>query len=235
MSRVAKRVLLVEGQEDLRVVPWLIEGAGVPWGPKNAPIVSIFQYDGVENLLAAGEIEAQMKASGLVALGVMIDADMNAADRWTRIRARIADAYPSAPETLPAEGVVLKDDKDAAAPAFGAWIMPDNVNRGMLETFLLYLRPTDNQPLLDLSAKVVDEACTQGAPFSKDHRDKAQIHSWLAWQNPPGRQLHNAIMERMLSGSSPCLSMFVRWFCRLYDVAPPAPPAPSAPPETTPC
>ncbi len=222
MKRIASRVLLVEGQEDLRVVPWLIESTGVDWGPKDAPIVSIAAYDGVENLLAAGEIETRLKASGLQALGVMVDADTSATSRWAQIRARILAAYPAAPTDLPPEGVVLRG---ATQPAFGAWIMPDNTNRGMLETFLLHLRPTDNSPVLDLSSRVVDEARSLGAPFSDAHRDKAQIHSWLAWQDPPGRPLHNAVMERMLRGKTPTLDRFVDWFCRLYAIAPPAPPA----------
>ncbi|MBK8255248.1 MAG: hypothetical protein IPK82_21625 [Polyangiaceae bacterium] len=63
--------------------------------------------------------------------------------------------------------------------AFLRWttvtIMPDNISRGMLETFLLFLRPTDNQALLDFSSRVVEEAKNLGAPFAEHHRDKAQI------------------------------------------------------------
>jgi len=108
MSKPPKRVLLVEGADDLRVVPWLVERAGVPWGPKKEPIVTIFQYDGVDNLLAEGEIETQLKASGLTALGVIVDADENAAGRWQRIRSRIVSYFPSVPSALPAQGLVLR-------------------------------------------------------------------------------------------------------------------------------
>lgn len=209
------RVLLVEGQEDLRVVPWMVAAAGIPWGDKHSPIVKIHAYEGVGSLLAAGEIETHLKTSRLAALGVMVDADDSASARWDAIRARVSNSYPEAPVNLPAEGVVIHR---ADAPSFGVWVMPDNSSRGMLETFLLHLRPTENTPLLNLSAQVTSEARSLGAPFISAHEDKAQIHSWLAWQNPPGRQLHNAVMENMLVRRSPEFVAFIDWFRALYRV-----------------
>lgn len=209
------KVLLVEGSEDKRVVPWLVEAAGIPWNPDKTPIVEIVHFDGVEALLRPGEIETQLKRSRLSALGVLVDADESVSGRWDSIRARLGEHYPNAPSTMPPQGVVLRRE---GKPSFGAWVMPDNVNRGMLETFLMYLRPHDNQPLLDLSAGIVSTAKSLGAPFSDRHLDKAQIHSWLAWQNPPGRQLHNAIMEKMLTNQPPHLQAFISWFRDLYGV-----------------
>jgi len=212
----ATRVLLVEGEEDKRVLPWLIEKAGVPWGPKDAPVVKIVPYDGVENLLCAGEIETHLKTSGLSALGVIVDADHDVAARWQSISARISAHYTNVPAQMPASGLILKRQ---TGPAFGAWIMPDNCNRGMLETFLLFLRPNENLALHALSASVIDQAKQAGASFSQQHRDKAQIHSWLAWQDPPGAQMHNAIMQGMLNGASPNAAAFVNWFCSLYGLS----------------
>lgn len=188
----------------------------LPWGPKRAPMVAIIQYEGAANLLAEGEIETQLKASGLTALGVIVDADENAAGRWQAIRARISGHFPSAPSALPVEGLVLQQE---TGPSFGAWVMPDNVSRGILETFLLYLRPLENEALHAHAESAVDQARTSGAPFRDPHRDKALIHTWLAWQDPPGRQMHQAIMEGMLRESSPAVTAFVSWFCKLYSLS----------------
>lgn len=215
MRRDATHLLLVEGDEDKRVIPWLIENAGIPWGPKESPLVKIVSSDGVDTLLSPGFIETHLKTSGLSSLGVMVDADESVEERWTRIRERISRHFPEAPSQMLEKGLVLHSEE---GPAFGAWIMPDNLNRGMLETFLMFLRPQDNQPLLDLADRVVSEARSLGAPFSSNHTDKSRIHSWLAWQDPPGRQLHNAIMEHMLVHRPPCLEMFVDWFRRLYSL-----------------
>lgn len=216
MSRRLARVLLVEGQDDMRVVPYLVEGTGISWGAKSDPIVRIVPYNGIEEILKDGEIETHLKTSGLRSLGVIVDADESTQNRWLAIRARIEHRYTDAPRDLPSEGVILRDGDGVG---FGAWIMPDNVNRGMLETFLLHLRPQDNQPLLDLSQSTIEEAHKRGATFRENHRDKAMIHAWLAWQDPPGRQLHNAIMERMLTHGPDCLNAFVAWFCGLYEIS----------------
>lgn len=215
MRRGATRLLLVEGEEDKRVIPWLIESTGIEWGPSNSPIVNIVCSDGVDELLSPGFIETHLKSSGLSSLGVIVDANDSLENRWARIKARISHRFPEAPDRIPETGAVLNGEDD---PVFGAWIMPDNISRGMLETFLMFLRPEDNQPLLDLADKVVSEAKDLGAPFSSKHVDKSRIHSWLAWQDPPGRQLHNAIMEKILSHRPPCLNSFVNWFKRLYGL-----------------
>ncbi len=215
MRRNPERLLLVEGDEDKRVLPWLIERAGVSWGSKKEPVVIIEALDGAENLLAAGVIETYLKQSGLSALGVIVDADEDAAARWQSILARISGRFQNLPKVIPSKGFVVRGDD---GPAFGAWIMPDNISRGMLETFLLFLRPNTNLPLQQLSSEVVAQAKRIGAPFSPAHQDKAQIHSWLAWQDPPGAQMHNAIMQGMLRETSPYLTTFVEWFCLLYGL-----------------
>lgn len=111
MNRASPRILLVEGQEDLRVIPYLAEAAGVSWGDKNNPIVRIVQYNGVEELLAPGAIETQLKASGLTSLGIIVDADESVEARWAAIRTRILPRYPQAPIEPVPEGVVLQDDE----------------------------------------------------------------------------------------------------------------------------
>jgi hypothetical protein len=61
-----------------------------------------------------------------------------------------------------------------------------------------------------------------GAPFIKNHRDKARIHTWLAWQNPPDQSLYNAVQsmkeDEKLNLTSPQVQAFVDWFRRLYDL-----------------
>jgi hypothetical protein len=209
-----KRILIVEGDEDKRAIPYLIETNGIAWGTRDNPLVKIEVYDGIENIVAEGEIEARLIESDLTALGVLVDADEDANACWKRIKSRIEGKYPNIPDALPSKGFVIQAQ---GLPKFGAWVMPDNINRGMLETFLLHLRPASNTALLELSEKVVDLAKDAGADFIDAHRDKVQIHSWLAWQDPPGRQMHSAINEQMLTEKSQLLTDFLDWFCELYD------------------
>ncbi|WP_228036432.1 DUF3226 domain-containing protein [Dolichospermum flos-aquae] len=76
----------------------------------------------------------------------------------------------------------------------------------------------ESDPLWQYAQEVVTEAKTKGAKFIDEHIDKAYIYSWLAWQKPPGRQLHNAIQEEILNPQHPKAQIFVKWFKDLYDL-----------------
>lgn len=216
MGRTHPKVLLVEGDEDKRVIPHLIEANGIRWGERDEPkVVEIYAYDGVENLLRPGEIETWLKGSGLKALGILVDADESAPGRWRRIRERCAGAFHELPEHVPASGLVATNERGIR---LGVWLMPDNTNRGMLETFLSLLRPDTNEPLWEHARAAHAQARVLGAPCTQAHEHKAQIHTWLAWQDPPGRQLHQAVIERMLDPKAPHAALFLNWFKKLYDL-----------------
>lgn len=215
-SRLHPRKLLVEGDEDKRVIPWLIEAHGLQWGKtRDEAIVFIEDFDGIESMLKPGVIEAELKLRGLQALGIMVDANDSAIARWKRIRAQCQKVVPGVPETLPERGLIATN---ADGLKLGVWLMPDNRSRGMLETFLACLLPDESQPLWDFANETVANAKQRGAPFRDAHEDKSKIHTWLAWQDPPGRQLHNAVMEHILKPTSPTSAPFVAWFRSLFGV-----------------
>jgi hypothetical protein len=213
MSKVHSKILLVEGKEDLRFVPEIIEANGVKW-EKPYPVF-IDDLDGYENFVKPDEIATYLKSSGLEILGIMIDADDNLKDRWKSIRNVLLQSISDIPPELPEDGLIH------TAPDginIGVWIMPDNQISGMLETFLQYLIPFDREHLWQLSQTVTQQAHQQGAPFTAAHQDKANIHTWLAWQDPPGRQLHQAVKERILDPKHPKAQIFVNWFKTLYNI-----------------
>ena len=78
--------------------------------------------------------------------------------------------------------------------------------------------PDNGENLWNFTEQACKNATEYGAPFKEHHKDKAKIHTWLAWQNPPGRQLHNAIMERIFSPESPRAKDFIMWFQELFEV-----------------
>ncbi len=208
------KVLLVEGDEDKRVIPQIVEANGVKWGDKQKEwIVEIKALGSVEKLLDKEEIGVQLKASGLKVLGIILDADESPADRWQSIRNCLIERYPDIPKQPPLFGLIHPGEIK-----LGVWMMPDNKERGMLETFLQFLLPEDGKALWQFSEQSCQQAKAHGASFKDFHSDKAKIHTWLAWRNPPGRQLHNAIMERILSPSSPQAAAFMQWFRELFEV-----------------
>ena len=119
------------------------------------------------------------------------------------------------PEEIPVDGLMLNQP---GWPKLGFWIMPDNRQSGMLEDFLVDLIPTESSELFDFAKECVDQAKTKGADFKDNHKRKAEIYTWLGWQNPPGKQLHEAINMRILDPHKPTSKPFVKWFCELFGI-----------------
>lgn len=216
MAAIHPNVLLVEGKDDARVIPELMEANGIDWGTRNNPTVYIREYDGYPNLADSDVIATELQASRLSALGIAIDADDNPVGRWQSIRNASLKSIPDLPEDLPESGLI---HTTANGIQFGIWMMPDNKMRGMLETFLAYLIPDTHEELWQFAREVAREAKSKGARFADTHSDKANIYTWLAWQKPPGRQLHQAIKERILNPKHPNSQRFVNWFKALYSLS----------------
>ena len=218
MAKFNPYMLLVEGKTDKWVVIQFM-AKFIPWGESDEPgkwPVDIISAGNVETLLESGFIEGKLKISGLKALGVIVDANSNPAGRWQAIRNRVSKFYPAFPEALPSEGLVIEADE---APRFGFWLMPDCSSMGMIETFLAQF--ADNRddgiwPFLDAHCREAKSRFQ--VPFKDVHMDKALIHSWLALQDEPGQQLHEAIVQTTLKPESPSAAPFVNWFRRLYRV-----------------
>jgi hypothetical protein len=219
---IFNKKLIVEGEQDKRVIPQLMAANGVTW-PRGKEPVYIESY-GSDGFINNKKISARLKASGLTHLGLIIDADENPKDRWQSIRnaclkvEEIQKSIDNLPEQMPETGLIINIPNGTEFIKFGIWMMPDNENRGMLETFLAYMIKDESDPLWQYAQEVVTEAKTKGAKFIDEHIDKARIHSWLAWQNPPGTQLHDAVKFKILDPEHPKAQAFVKWFKDLYDL-----------------
>jgi len=207
--------LLVEGDEEKRVIPYFMDEHTVWGNNKDQWAVHIDEFDGVENLLKPGAIEAYLKEPGLRAIGVIVDADDFLSARWLRIRERCRRVAAAFPDELPADGLIY------IAPnglRIGVWIMPDNQSRGMLETFLGHLLVPERLPLWSFANDASRQARAYGASYTDAHEDKARIHTYLSWLNPPGRQLHVSVLARALDARLPLGERFVRWFMALFEL-----------------
>ena len=83
--------LLVEGSADKRVIPYLMEANGVTWKIDDQHVVHIEPHGGIDELLKPGVIGAELRASELEALGVLVDANGDAQLRWDQIKNRIRE------------------------------------------------------------------------------------------------------------------------------------------------
>ena len=216
MARFNPKRLLVEGDEDRRVIPEVMDKF-VAWGETKAQaVVEIESSGGIERLLEPGAIEAEINLPGLQALGIIIDADDQRAGRWASVVRRCREGLPDFPEVLPDGGLIYQATTGLRV---GVWIMPDNQSSGMLETFLGQLIPIEQDQLWAFAQQASAEAKEKHrAPCSDSHRDKADIHTYLAWLDPPGQQLHHAVLHKALEGRTPLGLRFARWFVGLFEL-----------------
>jgi predicted ATP-dependent endonuclease of OLD family len=74
-NKIYPNILLVEGDQDKRVIPEFIEQNGIKWENNREPIVYIKSQGSKEALLDIDEIDTALQESGLKALGIVVDAD----------------------------------------------------------------------------------------------------------------------------------------------------------------
>jgi hypothetical protein len=211
-------LLLVEGATEKRVIPELLELRGIEWEPtpKNYA-VTIKDYGGFENMVAPDELETASKSSGLKALGMIFDCDglHDTSNRLAKMQARCQSLGINIPNPLPENGFIATLTPEIK---FGVWMMPNNIDSGMLETFLMNLVPDPNSELYQFAIECAAAAKTKGAPYKDCHNHKSIIHTFLAWLDSPGPQLHEAVKFRMLDANAKYADNFTAWFRALYDL-----------------
>ena len=99
-------------------------------------------------------------------------------------------------------GLVLNPTSEDA-PVVGVWIMPNNKLPGMLEDFVATLSEPDD-PLMAKADNVLNELEAEKIQrYKVVHRAKAKIHSYLAWQDEPGKPMGVSITAHVLNPDSP--------------------------------
>jgi len=204
-----RRVLLVEGVDDQHVLKHLCGTRGVP------PLDDVKPHGGVEELLESFPVRLKASEEGDI-VGVVIDADTNLASRWQSLRNRlIAVGYDAVPDTPAPDGTILDPPEDRLLPRVGIWVMPDNQGQGILEDFLRFLVPQGSLLFEHVRSSVA--AIPQAERrFSQLAEPKAIIHTWLAWQEEPGKPLGTAITARYLDPTVAQVDTLVSWLNRLF-------------------
>lgn len=166
-----------------------------------------------------GLIEAASRRADLSAFGIVIDADKAPDSRWQSIRDRLEKLGYEPPKKPDPQGTIVEPPR--RRPVAGAWIMPDNLEEGSVESFLARLI-SDDDDLWPRARSVVDDIPEDQRRFpgSSGGLAKAEIHTWLAWQKEPGRPLSRSITSRYLDPEAELARRFVTWLRRLLGAAP---------------
>lgn len=202
--------LLVEGNDDQHVVWALCEKHNVP------ETFDVVDCGSVDNVLKSFEVRLKL-ADINSRIGIVMDADTNLKSRWDSFVSILkrTEKYDCDALTLPQDGLVF-EPTDSTYPKVGIWLMPDNNQNGMLEDFIAALAKPDDA-LMKKSEDVLTELETEGIQKYKPvHRSKAKIHTYLAWQDVPGRPMGQAITANILNSNSDVAIRFANWLKEMF-------------------
>jgi len=203
-----EKLLLVEGTDDEHVVRHLCRHHGLE------DAFEIKDCGGFDQLRK--DFPVRLKASEINAIGVLVDANTNIQARWDSLRNHLVSAgYNSVPRLPVREGFAAEPPPDTLLPRVGIWLMPDNSANGALEDFLSLLVPMSD-PLLDHARVSIDGIPAEHRLFKDRDAKKALIHTWLAWQQEPGRPYGTAIKAGYLDAGEPKIADFVKWLRKLF-------------------
>jgi hypothetical protein len=206
--------LVVEGYDDLFSVVGLMR-AHIPW-PQDATSAPVYIEIGksADEILENDYLTTILKSRAIKELGIMLDADTKPNGRYSRIQQLLSSVFPGLPDKMPSSGLVI----DNGTKRFGAWIMPDNSSDGYLEDFLRYLVPDQSEPLWKYATESVATAKSIGPCYRECHMSKANLYTWLAWQDEPGQTPGMALTKKILDPHSLSAAIFVEWFRKLYNL-----------------
>lgn len=202
-----KNILLVEGPDDEHVFRNLCGRHGFPRLDEVKP------HGGYTALLDA--IPTRTKESDIGALGIVIDADADISSRWAAVRDRLERSGYEVPRDPEKSGLVLLPPPGTLLPRVGVWIMPNNRLPGILEDFIRDLVPAGDQ-LYEYAQNCVDGIAPEQKRFRALDLPKVRIHTWLAWQDEPGKPLGQAITKGILDANAEKALVVVAWLKRLF-------------------
>ena len=217
---MADRLLLVEGEADRAFFELLCNSETILAGVKVAPPVAVGgrknTKQGVLNYLET--LIGELNDGRLRALAIVVDADRVAdGGGFTKIVQQVtqkvsAEGYDTDPVSLGGGGLVYKHND--GLPDFGVWVMPDNASEGTLEDWTQQSVLPAEQALL---AHAQDTVAGLPAPKFKANRlSKAEVATWLAWQDKPGEGLYFAVEGRLLDTTAALHTGLVQWLKAVF-------------------
>lgn len=210
MKEADKSVLLVEGKDDQHVIWSLLEHYQVP------ELFVVKDCDGIENLLR--DVFLRLTTPTMYKnIGVVMDADVNIQGRYDAFRSILeaTGKYDFSQISLSETGTLIKP-LDENYPVFGLWLMPDNRSNGMLEDFVMTLADDKDVLMSESDAALCSLEQRSLNRYTPVHRSKAKIHTYLAWQEEPGKPMGQAITAKVLHAESESAKVFVEWVKRLF-------------------
>jgi hypothetical protein len=199
------QVLLVEGIDEGHVISALCQAHQVP---ETFGLYTCGSDDKVLKRLNALILQPEAPKT----IGIVLDADQGVDRRWDSVRNKIKGYRDSFPQSPDVNGTILF--LGDGLPKLGVWLMPNNLNQGMLEDFCLTMIDGQSQTYV---TNVIANAQQAGVcTFKSAHFSKAVAHTFLAWQDEPGTPLGLSITKQSLKPHTVTAIAFTQWLLRLF-------------------
>lgn len=179
---------------------------------KDEFVVAAGGYD--KALIAFSEA---LNNSAINRLGLVIDADEEgAARRLETIKNILAAKFLDIDLSnfiLASDGMIINAHGSLIV---GVWIMPNNDNNGYLEHFVAQMAPHEDQLWIHTNSIVQNLTEQSFCRFSSIRKQKALVHTWLAWQQEPGKPMGVGIEAGYLDAHSISVDAFVNWMRQVF-------------------
>lgn len=215
-----KNILIVEGEADRGFFEALCNGLELGVNVKVAPPRQLGgihnSKQGVFNIL--GNYLLQLNDGTVSRLAIVVDADSaEHGQGFARTQHRVEEIvcqYGFSAPVLSAQGGGLFPHPDGLN-AFGLWVMPNHADDGMLEHWLSQcVSPAQTALFRHAQASV---AALPTPLFKPLRRAKADMATWLAWQEKPGEGLYHCVEAGLLDKTAPQYQALVCWLRAVFS------------------
>lgn len=213
-------LLLVEGKQDVEFITQFIKRAALGTcrsHPTTDTADFVVKSAGSYEQLRA-DLPQELRNTNFTRFGVIPDADINPATRWQSLSTRLMEIeerstrfFQDLPPTPDPEGSILRTQ---TGRTIGVWLWPDNNSAGDLESFAGQLTPTGDR-LWGHATGTLENLPEKR--YRDQHRHKALIHTWLAWQDPPGQSLGIAVAKGNLRLDTDSATRFRSFLTKLKE------------------
>lgn len=161
----------------------------------------------------------QLESSYLDRLGIIIDSDYvqhggGVSNTLLQIHNKIKDhGYVGPHKQFSNSGIYFEGEN--GLPNLGVWIMPNNLDEGMLEDWMLSICHPNEQSFLNTVKQTV--IAIPSPKFAKIHEAKAISNTWLAWQKKPDRGFYNLFQEGLIDENHINYQNWLNWMTEIFQ------------------
>lgn len=216
----SSRILLVEGRSDEAFFDALCEMHALKAKVRVAPPRILGgKANNKEGLLNLLPLQLEQLADGsLERLALIVDADfpvtngLGFAKTYKRVEDVLREYGFSPVKRAGVGGLLFSSSEDFHD--IGLWIMPDNKNDGMLED---WVKAGIIGTEAALFARATNAVHSLPQPkFKPLHVVKAEVATWLAWQDAPGRGMEHAAKAGLLDQQSLQYKKLLSWLTHIF-------------------